>query len=162
MDLDVEYTFNVSEVTAPDYKSAQSIISWLKGNMESLTDDNQEAIFGRVNYGYNNETLKGFGKRPVCDVYIDHYNYDSDLQLNTPSSVTSMIISYLKGNMNTSYVKACELADYLIQEFNETTSYRELDGVVRDTYIRNVQLEIIPSQKSYGVLVAFELEHQLY
>lgn len=162
MDLDLTYTFCLEQKTIYEYKCSKQIIEWLKTNMESLTDDKNNALFSKVNYGYNQDTLKGFGKKPVCDVYIDRINYNSYLDINPPNSVTSFIICYLKGNMNNAYIKACELADYLIQEFEETNSFRELSTIVRETHIRNVEIQMVPGTKTYGVLVAFELEHELY
>lgn len=160
--MDLTYSFNLTQTTLDDYKCTVDIIEWLKSNMESLTDDSNNALFSKVNYGYNEETLKGFGKKPVCDVYIDNLEYDSDLSSNTPEKVNTFIIYSLKGKMNNAYLKACEITDYIIQEFNETDSFRELNNVVRDTFIRDVRFEIIPSGKSYGVLCAFKLEHELY
>lgn len=174
LDTDVTYEFTIIDKTTPSYRFTQAIIEWLKHNMENLSDDHNNTLFSKVNYGYNEETLKGFGKKPVCDVYVSNIGYDSDVYENRPRTVTSYIISYLKGNMNNAYSKACEIADYLVQEFNENDSFRELvltetidevtttTGIVRDTFIRDVQLKIIPNGKAYGVLCAFELEHQLY
>ena len=162
MELDIEYEFDLEKKTLYDYRCTKDIAEWLKDNMESLTDDKGKSIFGKVNYGYNENTIKGFGNKPVCDVYINNIGYFNDLDSNNPSNITSFIICYLKGNMNNAYLKTCELADYLIQEFNETNSFRELSNIVRDTFIRNVELQIIPGAKTYGVLCAFELEHELY
>ena len=162
VETDICYTFTLSERTLPDYKCSKQIIEWIKGNLEALTDDKNNLIFSKVNYGYNEDTIKGFGKKPVCDVYINNINYTSDLNRNVPDTVTTFIICYLKGNMNNTYVKACELTDFLIQEFEETPSFRELSNIVRDTFVSNVELQIVPTSKTYGVLCAFELEHKLY
>lgn len=162
VDLDVTYEFTISGKTSPDYQCCTSIISWIKSNLEALTDDNNHTLFSKVNYGYNTETIKGFGKKPVADVYVDTINYDSDFDDNYPDTVNSFIICYLKGNMNNAYMKMCELTDYLIQQFEENEEFRELDSIVRYTRVANVELQIIPGNKSYGVLCAFELEHKLY
>lgn len=156
------YTLTLKSKTHPDYRCTTQIIEWIQTNLTSLTDDQNNTIFSKVNYGYNSETLKGFGRKPVADVYIDHLSYTTDFDDNRPDTVTSFIICYLKGNMNNAYVKACELTDFLIQEFEEETSFRELDNVVKGTSVNDVRLEIIPSGKVYGVLCAFELEHKLY
>lgn len=173
-ELDLEYEFDLEEETHPDYRCSKQIVEWLKGNMESLTDSSNKPVFSKVNYGYNENTIKGFGKKPVCDVYINSIGYGSDLSKNTPTRVNSFIICYLKGNMNNAYIKACELTDFLVQEFEEKETFRELvitetvdketitHNIVRDTFVRNVELQIIPGQKTYGVLCAFELEHELY
>lgn len=173
MDVDIEYEFDLEPITTIDYKCSLHIVEWLKQNMENIEDTNGHKLFSKVNYGYNEETLKGFGKKPVCDVYINNISYGSDLTHNIPESVTSFIICYLKGNMNKTYLKACELTDYLIQEFNDNEGFRRLTlretvdkrtlitNIVRDTFIRNVELQIVPSGKTYGVLCAFELEHEL-
>jgi predicted RNase H-related nuclease YkuK (DUF458 family) len=174
VETDVTYEFTITDKTLPSYKFTQAIAEWLKNNMVNLSDDHNNKIFSKVNYGYNEETLKGFGKKPVCDVYVNNIGYDSDVYSNTPKTVTSFIICYLKGNMNNAYSKACELTDYIVQEFNENDDFRELvlretveevtttTGIVRNTFIRDVRLKVIPAGKSYGVLCAFELEHQLY
>jgi len=169
MEVNAEYEFQLEPITHDNYKCAKSIIEWLKANMESIKDSNNKTLFSKVNYGYNEDTIKGFGKKPVCDVYINTMSYDSDLTSNTPSSVSSFIICYLKGNMNNTYLKATELCDYLVQEFNDNEEFRRLqlldgDGVlniVRDTFIRDVVFQVIPSGKTYGVICAFELEHEL-
>lgn len=169
MDVDITYEFDLESETSVDYQCSKQIVEWLKHNMENLTDAKNNKVFSKVNYGYNEDTIKGFGKKPVCDVYINSISYDSDLISNVPDSVTSFIICYLKGNMNTAYLKAMELTDYLIQEFNDNESFRRLTitgnetvtNIVRDTFIRDVQLQIIPSGKTYGVICAFELEHEL-
>ena len=64
--------------------------------------------------------------------------------------------------MNNAYLKACELTDYLVQEFEENNNFRELTDIVRYTSVENVELQIIPAGKSYGVVCAFELQHKLY
>lgn len=169
MEVDIEYEFDLIPETSTDYQCSTRIIEWLKSNMDCLCDSRNQKVFSKVNYGYNEDSIKGFGKKPVCDVYINSISYDSDLTHNIPDKVSSFIICYLKGNMNKTYLKATELTDYLIQEFNDNESFRRLTitedetvrNIVRDTFIRDVQLQIIPSGKSYGVICAFELEHEL-
>ena len=156
------YEFTITGKTHPDYQCCASIIEWIKSNLESLTDDYNKSLFSKVNYGYNENTVKSFGKKPVADVYINNLNYDSDFDNNYPNTVNSIIIAYLKGNMNVAYLKACELTDFLVQQFEENEEFRELDNLVRYTSVENVRLEIIPNGKSYGVLCGFELLHKLY
>ena len=162
LDLDLEYEFDLEDETHPNYQITKPIMIWLKENMESLTDTHNHTVFGKVNYGYNENTLKGFGKKPVCDVYLNELDYSNDLKNNIPDNVTSFIICYVKGNMNTVYLKACELTDYMLQGFEENTNWRELPHVVKNTEVLNVGFELIPGNKTYGVLCAFELEHELY
>ena len=156
------YEFTITGKTHPDYQCCASIIEWIKTNLEALKDDYNKSLFSKVNYGYNQDTLKGFGKKPVADVYIDHLTYTTDFDNNQPETVTSFIICYLKGNMNNAYMKACELTDYLVQQFEENDDFRELTDIVRDTRVAEVQLEILPGAKSYGIVCGFELEHKLY
>ena len=170
VDVEETYEFNLVSETDNDYRITKHIAEWLQRNMIQLQDTNDNTIFSKVNYGYNESTIKGFGKKPVCDVYINGLGYSSDLNSNRPETVTSFIICYVKGNMNNAYLKACELTDYLLQGFETNEDWRELviteddieNRIVRDTYVRNVRLQIIPSSKTYGVLCAFELEHKLY
>jgi len=161
VDTDITYSFTITERVIPDYQMASAIITWLKTNMESLTDDYNNSLFGKVNTGFSDDSLKTFGKKPVCDVYIDNVEYSTDFDDHKPDIVNSILICYLKGANNQTYNKACELHDYIMQEFIETTSFRRCT-VVRDTYIRNSQVQVQPLQKKWGVIVAFELSHKLY
>ena len=162
VDLDEVYTFHVTGKTTPDYQCTVSIMRWLKTNLESLLDDYNAPVFSKVNYGYNEDTLKGFGKKPVADVYLNNIEYVTDFDDNHPNKVHTIIIVYLKGDMNRTYLKACELTDFLVQEFEENKGFRRLPDIVRDTFVRNVEVQIRPGSKAYGVLCAFELEHDLY
>lgn len=166
---DEEYCFDFEELTSNDYRVTKKIVEWLQYNLSHIHDTHDNQLFSKVNYGYNENTLKGFGKKPVCDVYLTNATYDSDFQHNKPTSINSVIICYLKGNMNNTYLKACELMDYLLQEFEENNNWRQLTEtidtvpyiIVKDTFVRRSELRLIPGQKTYGVLCAFELEHQL-
>lgn len=162
-----EYTFCLESET--QYTRLQRTIQWLKSNMESLKDSNQEPLFSKVNLGYNENTIKGFGKKPVCDVYLSKTNYNHKVGDAYPSSIVSNIIIYLKGNMNNAYLKACEVNDYIIQEFATNKQFQYLSVtednkkvlIINDTKITDSEIRIIPSSKSYGVLVALELTHSI-
>lgn len=162
VDLDERYTFTVTGRTVEDYTMSTSISQWLQGNLEALLDDNDEAIFGKVNTGFNESTLKTFGKKPVCDIYINNVEYDGNFDYHIPVKVHTIVLFYLKGANNHTYSKACELHDYIMQEFIENKEYRHLDNIVKDTYIMNSELRIQPLQKKWGVIGAFELTHTLY
>lgn len=166
IDLDETYCFTLTDVTDPNYHRCGLIIRWLHDNLVELRDDNNKPLFSKVNYGYNESTLKGFGNRPVCDVYLTDTNYSTGVNGNLPSSVTSNIIVYLKGNMNNVYLKACELNDYLIQQFSTNNSFRILKDadtgvIVHETQVKESNIRIIPTGKTYGVLVGLELEHSI-
>ena len=168
IDMDEQYCFDITS-TDKNYQKCKLILEWLKSNMESITDNNDNKLFNKVNYGYNENTIKGFGNKPVCDVYLTQTNYSYDINNDYPSSVTSNIIVYLKGNMNNAYIKAAEINDYLIEQFTTNNKFRLLnlydeheefiEAVVNETKIVNSELRIIPSGKTYGVLVALELDH---
>ena len=162
VDLDEVYTFHVTGKTTPDYQCTVAIMAWLKSNLEGLLDDYNTPVFSKVNYGYNEDTIKGFGKKPVADVYLNNIEYTTDFDDNRPDKVHTIIIVYLKGDMNRTYLKACELTDFLVQEFEENNDFRMLTDFVRTTFVRNVEVQIRPAGKVYGVLCAFELEHDLY
>lgn len=162
MNTHIEYEFDVANTTILDYKFASSISTWLCENLEQLTDDNNHIIFGRVNTGFNENSLKTFGKKPVCDIYINNVEYTTDFDYHTPEKVNTILIFYLKGANNHSYSKACELHDYILQEFIENESFRRLEDIVKETYITNSELMTQPINKKWGVMGAFELTHILY
>lgn len=162
VDIDETYTFDVTEKTTLDYRMAVRILSWISENLENLVDDHDRPIFGKVNTGFNDSTLKSFGKKPVADVYINNVEYTSDFEVNYPSNVNSIIIFYLKGANNPTYMKASELHDFIMQEFIENEEFRCLESVVRNTTITNSEIQNQPIQKKWGVIVAFELKHNLY
>ena len=160
-DYDEIYEFTVTERTQPDYRMCASISQWIHDNLEALTDDDDNVLFNKINYGYNEETLKGFGKKPVADVYIDSVEYGDDLTYTQPESVNSIVIVHVKGVSDKAYLKACELHDYIMQEFITNTNWREHSNIVRDTKITDSQLMNHP-RNGWAVMVAFELRHDLY
>lgn len=162
VDLDERYTFNLAQSTVQDYKMSTAISQWLKGNIEGLVDDDDNAIFGKVNNGFNENTLKTFGNKPVCDIYINKINYEGSFDNHIPGSVETLVIAYLKGANNTTYMKACELHDYIMQEFIENEEFQRLDNIVKETVISDSEFRIQPLNKKWGVVVAFQLTHTLY
>ena len=162
VDLDERYTFTVTERTIPDYTMSSAISNWIKTNLEGLTDDNNNTIFGKVNNGFNEQSLKTFGNKPVCDIYINRVNYDGNFDYHNPQSVETILLFYMKGANNHTYSKACELHDYIMQEFIENQQFKLLENIVKDTYIMNSELRIQPLNKKWGVIGAFQLTHTLY
>ena len=162
VELDETYTFTVQEKLSQDYKMSIQIIEWLQRNIASLTDDNDKTIFSKVNTGFDSDSLKTFGNKPVCDVYINRVSYDGDFDNHTPQKVHSIIIFILRGANNVTYEKACELHDYIMQEFIENEEFRILDDVVSDTWIDDSQLMTQPVRKKWSVMGTFELTHLLY
>jgi len=161
MNTDYNYEFTISEKLKRDYKFASAIAEWIKNNLEELTDDKNKKLFNKVNYGYSDESLKTFGKRPVVDVHLGHIEYDDTLSNRTPTKAHTVLVFYFKGANDYAYLKCGELHDYLIQEFINNPSFRELNDVVDDTYILDSELMSHPSNKKWGVMGALELVHIL-
>ena len=162
VDVDEEYTFNISEKLTQDYRMAASIIEWLQGNLEELTDDDDKIIFSKVNCGFTESTLKSYGKKPVCDVYLDRVEYGGDFDNHVPINMYTFLLFHMKGANNPNYIKACGLHDYLMQELISNESFRQLPSIVKDTHIENSEIRIQPINKKWGVIGAFELKHELY
>ena len=135
---------------------------YYRNYIEELVDDDDNAIFGKVNNGFNENTLKTFGNKPVCDIYINKINYEGSFDNHIPGSVETLVIAYLKGANNTTYMKACELHDYIMQEFIENEEFQRLDNIVKETVISDSEFRIQPLNKKWGVVVAFQLTHTLY
>ena len=161
IDPDATYSFILAEKTTPDFKITKTISEWLVSNLTSLTDDNDKTIFSKVNTGFNENSLKTFSGHPTCDVYINNLGYSPDFDYDPPKMVNSIVLFYFKGANNKAYMKACELHDYLMQEFITNESFQTLSGVVRDTFITNSELMMQPINKKWGVMGAFELSHRI-
>jgi hypothetical protein len=162
VDTDITYTFKVTERTSDITGVTTQILEWLHDNLEDLRDDLNKQIFGKVNYGFNDDNIKTFGRKPVCDVYLNKVEYDGNFEDHIPIKVNTFLIFYLKGANNHTYLKACELHDYLVSVLSNTESFKRLDNVVRDTYITNTEVRNQKIRGGYGVLGAFELTHTLY
>ena len=162
INTDVRYRLEISEKTSPDYKMSATISTWLQKNLKNLCDDHNNKIFGKVNLGFDENNLKGFGKKPICDVYINSFEYSSDFDFRKPETAHSIIIFYMKGANDDSYLQCCQLHDYIMQEFIENESFKRLKNIVRDTYITNSELMNQPINKKWGVMGALELAHELY
>lgn len=156
------YTFTITEKLQPDYGMTTQILEWIQSNLESLVDDYGHKIFGKVNTGFNDNILKTFGKRPVCDVYVRSVEYEGDFDGHIPIKVHSIVLFYLKGANNQSYLKGCELHDLVMQEFITNNTFKHLTDVVKDTYIMNSEIRNQTIRGGYGVMGAFELTHDLY
>lgn len=162
VDLDERYQFTISEQVTPDYSVSTQILEWLHDNLASLKDDYNNSLFGKVNYGFNDNTIKTFGKRPVCDVYIDKVEYQGDFDNHIPIKVHTIVIFYMKGANNQTYLKATALHDLIMQEFITNNQFREWDDVVRETIIKDSGIRNQTIRGGYGVMGTFELTHDLY
>lgn len=160
IDVNENYEFELAPLIIGDYRITSDIAVWLKENMENITDANGVKLFGKVNYGYDEDILKSFGKKPVCNLYIQDIDFTTEFQNNFPDIVTSYVVCYLKGKINKTYEKACDLGDYLIQEFMSNDDFRS-NRVVYDTIVTDFRLELVPVNHRYGVICALELEHKL-
>ena len=162
---DASFCFKMTDKIKPDFKLTKAISQWLVDNLSELKDDDNKIIFNKVSTGFNENKLKTFNGRPTCDVYINNLNYDTDFDYPQPVSVDSIVLFYFKGANNVAYMNACELHDYLMQEFITNDSWKRLlvDGkvVVKDTTIRNSELMMQPINKKWGCMGAFELSHKL-
>lgn len=159
---DIVYQVTIDEKLTPEYKITLPILTWLQDNLEDLKDDYNQSIFSKVNTGFNESILKSFGKKPVCDVYINGVEYDTDFDAHTPKKVHSIVLFYLKSSNNKSYVKACMLHDLLMQEFITNQDFRHLSDVVLNTYIEDSSVNIRNMSNGMGVMGVFELTHTLY
>ena len=162
IDPEATYTFKVSEKTNPSFKLSKTISEWLVTNLSNLTDDDDNVIFNKVNTGFNENNLKTFSGKPTCDVYINNIEYSPDYDYDAPLTVNSIVLFYFKGANNVAYMKACELHDYIMQEFITNDSFQQLSGVVRNTFITNSELMMQPINKKWGVMGAFELSHRVF
>lgn len=160
--IDETYRFTLTESTDGEYGITHAISEWIHTNLSGLTDDNDDTVFSKVNYGYDENRLKGFTKKPVCDVYVNNLEFDNDFESSKPIKVNTIVIFTLKGANNHVYLKACEVHDYLLQEFVVNESWRTLDGKVSDTRVMNSQLMNQPSNKVWYVMGAIELSHHLF
>ena len=162
VELEEKWELELTGKIKPKYGMAHTISNWLKTNLEQLTDDKNELIFSKVNLGFTEDNLKSFGVKPVCDVYINNVTYDPTFDVDMPTTVNSIIIFYSKGTSDNSYLNACDIHDYLLQELLTNDDFQQLGNIVRDTYVTNSQLMMQPIRKKWGVMGAFELSHQLF
>ena len=162
---DATFQFCVSDQTQPSFKVSVAVSEWLVNNLSNLKDDKDKIIFNKVSNGFNQNKLKTFSGHPTCDVYINSIDYSTDFDYCQPVNVNTIVLFYFKGANNKAYMKACELHDYIMQEFITNDSWKTLTvkdkRIVQDTVITNSQLMMQPIQKNWGVMGAFELSHKL-
>lgn len=165
IDPDTSFCFKITDKINPEFKVTKSIGEWLVGNLKELKDDDDQIIFNQVNTGFNENNLKTFGGKPTCDVHVNKLDYETDFDYSQPVMVNSIVLFYFKGANNAAYLKACELHDYLMQEFINNTSWKELTVddkvIVKNTTIRNSEVMTQPINKKWGCMGAFELSHKL-
>lgn len=162
VDLDETWTIQLTDKILPKYDIAYKVSNWLKNNLETLTDDDNNPVFNKVNIGFDENNLKSFGVKPVCDVHLNNFDYDQDFDYSMPTTVNSIILFYSKGTSDKSYLNACRVHDYIMQEFRVNEDFQCLTGVVSETYITDSRLMTQQIRKKWGVMGAFELSHQLF
>lgn len=159
VDVDATYRIELKGKTTPTYTISQQISAWLQENLEGLTDDHNKKLFKKVNTGYNDDSLKTFGRQPVCDVHISGIEYSDTFEVTQPDKVNSIVLFYMKGATNKAYMKACALHDYIMQEFIVNEDFKQLKDIVSNTRIQNSEIRTELIRKQWGVIGAFELSH---
>ena len=162
VDIDETYRFTISAKTTPNYKMAATISNWLIENLSNLTDDNNHKIFGKVNLGFNEDTIRTFGSKPVCDIYIDNIEYNTDFDTTRPVRVNTIVLFYMKGTKSATYRQACNLHDYIMQSFITDEDWQILNGYVSETFITGSRVMNQQIRQQWGVMGAFTLTHTLY
>lgn len=156
------YHVKLSESCKGDYGYTYALTSWLKTNLESLTDDDDNPIFAKVNIGFGEDNVKSFGNGATCDVHINNIDFEDDFDTCRIDIINSIIVFKIKGNQETAMLEATKILDYLIQEFITNDSFKTLDGYVHDTRLTNAGLREQPNKSNWYVLGVLELQHHLF
>lgn len=162
IEINESYNYCFTDTITPDYKVCHAIIKWLQSNLETLTDDNKETIFSKVNLGYSEDKLKSFTKKATCDVHINTETFENDFESSKPDKVESIIVFKLKGNNNRVAETATMILDYLVQEFITNPDFKELPEIVSDTRITNAGIRQQPGTGNWYCLGVIELSHHLF
>ena len=162
LDLDEVFSLKLSKKFIPDYKFTYALTSWLKSNLESLTDDDDNKIFAKVNIGFAEDNVKSFGNRATCDVHINTVNFEDDFESSRIDKIDSIIVFKIKGNQEKAMIEATKILDYLIQEFITNDSFKTLSKYVKDTRLTNAGLREQPNKSGWYVLGVLELEHHIF
>lgn len=162
LELDEVFTLKLSKKCIPDYKITYALTSWLKSNLESLTDDDDNKIFAKVNIGFAEDNVKSFGNRATCDVHVNTVNFEDDFESSRIEKIDSIIVFKIKGNQETAMIEATKILDYLIQEFITNDSFKTLSKYVHDTRLTNAGLREQPNKSGWYVLGVLELEHHIF
>ena len=162
LELEEVYSYPLAESCIADYKYTYQLTSWLKSNLESLTDDDNNQIFAKVNIGFGEDNVKSFGNRATCDVHINTVEFEDDLGNSRIDIINSIIVFKVKGNQESAMIESTKILDYLIQEFITNDSFKTLDGYVQDTRLTNAGLREQPNKSGWYVLGVLELQHHLF
>lgn len=166
MEMEEVYEYPLAEKTIPKFKRCHDVTTWVKHNLESLVDDNDNTIFSKVNLGYSEDKLKSFTKKATCDVHINTVTFEDDFTYSRPEKINTIIVFKLKGNNNRVAETATILLDYLIQEFATNDTFKQLTidnkGIVSDTRITNAGIREQPNNSNWYVLGVIELSHHLF
>ena len=162
LEVDEVFSLKLSEKCIPDYKITYALTSWLKSNLESLTDDDDNKIFAKVNIGFAEDNVKSFGNRATCDVHVNTVNFEDDFESSRIDKIDSIIVFKIKGNQEAAMIEATKILDYLIQEFITNDSFKTLSKYVKDTRLTNAGLREQPNKSGWYVLGVLELEHHIF
>lgn len=164
VDYELNEVFHVqlSESITGDSRYTYQLTSWLKSNLESLTDDDDNPIFAKVNIGFGEDNVKSFGNRATCDVHVNTIEFENDFEESMVDKINSIIVFKIKGNQESAMLEATKILDYLIQEFRTNESFKTLDNYIKDTRLKDAGLREQPNKSNWYVLGVLELQHHIF
>ena len=143
VDYELNEVFHVqlSESITGDSKYTYQLTSWLKSNLESLTDDDDNPIFAKVNIGFGEDNVKSFGNRATCDVHVNTIEFENDFEESMVDKINSIIVFKIK----------CGYTDIIF-----TPHY------IKDTRLKDAGLREQPNKSNWYVLGVLELQHHIF
>ena len=158
-ETDDTFEFKFNDVISPEYGFAVQIIDALNEYLTSLTDDHGNKLFNKVNNGFNENQLKNWGNRPICDIYINSFEYDDDFDISKPSKAHVILLCYTKGANNNTYHQISMVHDYLVQCIGTDNKVRYLNGIANGCNLEQTQLMVQPIRKAWAMMASFEITY---
>lgn len=130
---------------------------------ENATDETEPIpVFKNVLMGFPETDFRGF-EFPLAVCYVKGGDYDDTFGLrNIPKWIHSVIGVVVTGDTRSRYEKITEIMDLIQTQFHDDYNWIKLNGTVRQTFIEDSALTIMPTGNDLASVAIFTLKHHVF
>lgn len=119
-------------------------------------------VFKSVLLGFPETDFRGF-EFPLAVCYVKGGDYDDTFGLrNIPKWIHSVIGVVVTGDTRSRYEKITEIMDLIQTQFHDDYDWIKLNGTVRQTFIEDSALTIMPTGNDLASVAIFTLKHHVF
>ena len=143
-------------------KTFTNVGEQLESLLTELTDTNGDIVFKNVLLGFPETDFRGF-TFPLAVCYVKGADYDDTFGIrNLPKYIHSVIGVVVTGDTRSRYEQIARIMDLINQQFHDNDDWIKLNGTVRQTFIEDSALTIMPTGNDLASVAIFTLRHHVF